>query len=229
MGSQGLWTHAMMIGKDLHTFLWLNPTTNNCNTYFIDGTKKILIDPGHDALFGHVQDGLSRLSLSPEDMDVVIITHGHPDHMEGVRRFVDKSALVAIHRAEMHFIKGMAPQYGEALGALHFEPQIFLQEGALQVGDMAFEVLHTPGHSPGSACLYWPERGVLFTGDVVFYQGVGRTDLPGGNGDQLKESIRRISRLEVQHLLPGHGQVISGPDLVKANFAEIERLWFAYL
>jgi glyoxylase-like metal-dependent hydrolase (beta-lactamase superfamily II) len=69
----------------------------------------------------------------------------------------------------------------------------------------------------------------LFTGDVVFNQGVGRIDVPGGNGEELKESIRKISRLEVDHLLPGHGDVISGRDDVKANFAEIERVWFAYL
>ena len=219
----------MKISEDLYEFLWLNPTANNCNAYFINGKKRILIEPGHYQLFGHVKEHLSRLSLSPEEIDIVLVTHGHPDHIEGVKTFVDTSTLIAISREEMRFIKAVAPHYGEVLGVPNFEPDILLQEGDLKIGDLTFQVIHTPGHSPGSICVYWPEKKVLFTGDVVFNQGVGRTDVPGGNGEELKESIRRISRLEVDHLLPGHGDVISGRDLVKANFSEIERVWFAYL
>jgi glyoxylase-like metal-dependent hydrolase (beta-lactamase superfamily II) len=218
----------MKISEDLYEFLWLNPTANNCNAYFINGKKRILIDPGHYQLFGHVKEHLSRLSLSPEDIDIVLVTHGHPDHIEGVRTFVDTSTLIAISSVEMRFIKAVAPHYGEVLGVPNFEPDILLQEGDLKIGDLTFQVI-TPGHSPGSLCVYWPEKKVLFTGDVVFNQGVGRIDVPGGNGEELKESIRKISRLEVDHLLPGHGDVISGGDLVKANFSEIERVWFAYL
>jgi len=219
----------MKISEDLYGFLWLNPTTNNCNAYFIHGEKKILVDPGHYTLFGHVKENLSRLSLSPADMDVVIVTHCHPDHVEGVRTFVGTSTRVAIPSLEMHFIKEVAPHYGEALGDPNFEPDILLQEGDMKIGDLTFQVIHTPGHSPGSICLYWPEKKVLFTGDVVFRQGLGRTDLPGGNGEDLKASIRRLSQFEVDHILPGHGDVISGRDLVRANFSEIERVWFAYL
>ncbi|MBW1888668.1 MAG: MBL fold metallo-hydrolase, partial [Deltaproteobacteria bacterium] len=69
----------------------------------------------------------------------------------------------------------------------------------------------------------------LFTGDVVFYQGVGRTDIPGGNGKTLKESIKKISRLDLDYLLPGHGEAVSGRDHVKNNFKQIEDFWFAYL
>ncbi len=219
----------MKIFEDLYGFLWLDPTANNCNTYFIDGKKKILVDPGHYDLFGHVKDDLSRLSLSPAQIDVAIVTHGHPDHIEGVKTFVGTSALVAIPRVEMNFIRQVAPHYGDSLGVANFEPDILLQEGDMKIGDLTFQVIHTPGHSPGSICLYWPEKKVLFTGDVVFNQGVGRTDLPGGSGEDLKTSIRKLSKLEVDHLLPGHGDVISGRDLVKANFSEIERVWFAYL
>jgi glyoxylase-like metal-dependent hydrolase (beta-lactamase superfamily II) len=219
----------MKISEDLYGFLWLDPTANNCNAYFIDGKKRILVDPGHYKLFGHVKDDLSRLSLSPAQIDVAIVTHGHPDHIEGVKTFVGTSTWVAIPRVEMRFIREVAPHYGEALGVANFEPDILLQEGDMKIGDLTFQVIHTPGHSPGSICLYWPEKKVLFTGDVVFNQGVGRTDLPGANGEDLKASIRKLSKLEVEHLLPGHGDVISGRDLVKANFSEIERVWFAYL
>ena len=219
----------MRIFDDLHAFLWLNPTANNCNTFLIDGDKKILLDPGHYHLLGHVRDNLSTLSLSPQDIDVVIITHGHPDHMEGVKIFAGTSAMIAVHAIEMDFIRGAAPYYGEALGISNLEPHILLQEGDFCIGNLTFSVIHTPGHSPGSICLYWPDRKVLFTGDVVFNQGVGRTDLPGGNGQELKESIKRISRLQAEYLLPGHGEIVSGREEVKSNFIDIERYWFAYL
>jgi len=219
----------MRLLDDLHMFPWNSMTANNCNTYLIDGDKKILIDPGHYHLLDHVRDHLTRLSLGLEDMDLVIITHGHPDHMEGVKAFQGTDTLVAVSPWEMEFIRTVAPHYGEAMGIPDVEPQILLQEGDLKVGSRRFEVIHTPGHSPGSICLYWPDQKVLFTGDVVFNQGIGRTDLPGGNGSQLKESIRRISSLDVEYLLTGHGDAVVGRDAVKENFKVIESYWFAYL
>jgi len=219
----------MQIFENLHAFLWTNPNENNCNTYLINGDYKILIDPGHYNLFEHVLEGLSALSLSLEDIDLVIITHGHPDHMEGIKKFAGASTRIAVSKIEMNFIQQAAPHYGEALGITRFQPDLFLQEGDLKLGDMNFRVINTPGHSPGSVCLYWLDNKVLFTGDVVFNQGVGRTDLPGGNGRELKESIKLLSGLEVEHLLTGHGDIISGRELVASNFEFIERFWFDYL
>jgi len=219
----------MQILDRLYAFIWSDPTANNCNTYLVDSEKRILVDPGHYHLFGNVRENLARLSLSPRDIDLVIVTHCHPDHMEALKVFADTDAMIAIHGAEMDFMRTMAPHYGELLGVFDFEPHILLQEGDMRVGNVAFQILHTPGHSPGSICLYWPETKALFTGDVVFKQGVGRTDVPGGSGEALKESIKRIAALEVDHLLPGHGDTLSGRELVKANFTEIESFWFAYL
>ena len=219
----------MKVLEGLYGFLWNNPTANNCNTYLIDGEKRILVDPGHYHLFGHVQEGLSGLSLSPQDIDIVIITHGHPDHMEGIRVFAETPTMIAVSKAEMDFIKGVAPHYGDALGISGLEPDILLREGDLKIGDINFQVIQTPGHSPGSICLYWPLKKVLLAGDVIFNQGIGRTDLPGGNGQELKESIKRISRLDLDYVLTGHGDIVSGSDNVNSNFKVIESYWFAYL
>ena len=86
----------MKIFDDLHAFLWMNPTANNCNTYLINGDKRILIDPGHYHLMSHIRDGLSRISLTLEDIDLAVITHAHPDHMEGIKAFSDSSTLIAV-------------------------------------------------------------------------------------------------------------------------------------
>ncbi len=219
----------MQIFDGLHAFIWSDPSANNCNSFFISGEKNILIDPGHHQLFGHISDGLSRLGMSPQDIDLVIITHGHPDHMEAVKIFTDTSTSIAVPAIEMDFIRNLPPQLAGALGIDDFEPDILLQEGNLKVGNIDLQVIHTPGHSPGSICLNWPKAKVLFTGDVVFNQGVGRTDLPGGDGQKLKESINMISRIETDYLLTGHGDIVSGRDLVKANFEEIKKVWFAYI
>jgi glyoxylase-like metal-dependent hydrolase (beta-lactamase superfamily II) len=219
----------MKVSEILHAFVWHDPTANNANTYLLNGSKKILIDPGHDRLLGNVKDNLSKLSITLQDIDLIILTHGHPDHVEAVRSFSNSHALIAFHETELDFIKTLAPHYDLTMGTTNFEPQLLLREGELIVDGLTLQVIHTPGHSPGSICLYWPREKALFTGDVIFYQGIGRTDLPGGNGQALKESIRRLSRLEVEHLLPGHGEIVSGKALVKSNFSEVQRVWFQYI
>jgi glyoxylase-like metal-dependent hydrolase (beta-lactamase superfamily II) len=110
-----------------------------------------------------------------------------------------------------------------------FAPDFFLQEGELLLDGLKMKVFHTPGHSPGSVCLYWPVQKALFTGDLVFKEGLGRTDLPGGDGDLIKESIERMSQLDVELLLSGHGEIISGAQEVKSNFEQIKDFWFRYV
>jgi len=218
----------MKILDNLYAFIWRDITANNCNTYLIDGPQKILIDPGHRHLFSHVREGLSDLNLSMDQIDLVILTHGHPDHMEAVQIFKSPT-LVTMNSKEYQFIKELAGPYGGIMESDVIQADFFLQEGELMVGDSRFQVILTPGHTPGSICLFWSDYKVLFTGDVVFSQGIGRTDLPGGNGKLLKESIKRIAALESEHILPGHGEIVSGRKLVEANFRMIESYWFSYL
>jgi hydroxyacylglutathione hydrolase len=219
----------MKVTENIYAFLWPDPRVNNANTYFIRGARKILIDPGHYQLFGYVREHLSGLSLTAEDIDLVIVTHAHPDHIEGIQAFMGSSALIALHPAELEFIKSVAPHYGSRSGISGFEPQVLLKEGELRVGDTSFQVIHTPGHSPGSICIYWPEEKALLCGDVIFQRDLGRTDLPGGNGGQLKESIRRLAQLDVEYLLPGHGYIVAGRELVRKNFSDVETMWFGYM
>ena len=221
----------MEITPNLHAFVWESMTTNNCNTYFIDGPTRVLIDPGHSRLFGHVEMGLKQLGLTIEDMNLVICTHAHPDHIEGVQLFKDSPALFTLHQEEWRWAATIGRQMGAALGMdlEALKPDFFLKEGDLQLNSLSLQIIHTPGHSPGSATLYWPEQKALFTGDLVFKEGFGRTDLPGGDGATLKESIQRLTDLDAEWLLSGHGDIIAGAEAVRKNFADIEEFYFAYI
>jgi hydroxyacylglutathione hydrolase len=222
----------MELTPNLHAFLWTSTRANNCNSYLIRSSQKtILIDPGHAAYFDHVQQGLGELGLTTDDIDLVICTHAHPDHIEAVGLFDRSSTLFALHAAEWRLVEEMGP-YLQA--SLHVDPSVlapdfFLQEGDLAVGDTTLEVYHTPGHAPGAVTLLWPAEKALFTGDLIFRDGLGRTDLPGGDGRQLKASIQRMAGLDAAWLLSGHGGVIAGAEAVRKNFEQVERTWFSYI
>ena len=213
----------MKILDGLYGFIWQSASENNCNSFLIDGAKKILVDPGHRHLFQHVKRGLAQIETTPEQIDVVLVTHGHPDHLEMVGSF-GPATLWAMSRIDYEFVMKYIGSHMKLP-----DPTFFLQEGELTIGDKTFQVIQTPGHSPGSICLYWPEKKVLFTGDVVFSQSIGRTDLPGGSGRQLKESISRLAELDVEVLCPGHGDVVAGRENVKKNFKLIRDFWFNQL
>ncbi|HEX7534715.1 MAG TPA: MBL fold metallo-hydrolase [Syntrophales bacterium] len=213
----------MKILDGLHAFIWTVNTQNNCNTYLIDGELKILIDPGHRHLFEYVRRNLAALNISPDQIDLAIVTHGHPDHLEAVEG-LGKATMFAMNEEEHRFISELAGKYFKIP-----EPLFFLREGDLTIGEHRFEVIATPGHSPGSICLYWPEKKALFTGDLVFRESIGRTDLPGGNDSMLKESVKRISQMDIDYLLCGHGEIVVGRKEVQANFQKIKDYWFDYL
>lgn len=221
----------MKITDNVYGFIWRSTTANNCNTYLIDGPTRILIDPGHSSLFDHVHKELNELRLTLDDIGLVISTHAHPDHLEAAELFKEKPALVALHNKDWRFLKSMdnSPKTPLSLNTQSIAPAFFLKEGDISISGFDFLVLHTPGHSPGSVSIYWPDQKMLFTGDLVFKGGLGRTDLPGGNGTKLKESIKRLAGLDAEWLLPGHGDIISGSAEIKANFEQVEQVWFNYL
>ncbi|MCX7982707.1 MAG: MBL fold metallo-hydrolase [Syntrophales bacterium] len=210
----------MKITDGIYAFLWRSYRENNCNTYLIDQDGyRVLIDPGHYHLIDHWERGLERLGLSRNDINLIIITHGHPDHLEGAAAF-DGKAKVAIGETEYAWLRRYAPSWA---------PDILLHEGILRLGTIEMKIIESPGHSPASICIYLPDKEALFTGDVIFQEGIGRTDLPGGDGQKLKESIRKISQLKVKYLLPGHGNPVVGEKEVERNFHQVERYWFQFI
>lgn len=208
------------ITEGIYAAIWRSYRENNSNTYLIeqDGYR-LIVDPGHYHLVRHWESGLQHLGINPEEINLVVITHGHPDHLEGAAIF-DGKVKVAIGEKEYMWLKRWAPSW---------EPDLLLREGDLKLGTIKMKVIEAPGHSPGSICLYLPEKRSLFTGDVIFRDGIGRTDLPGGDGAKLKDSIRKLSGLDVEYLLPGHGEPVIGKKEVQRNFNQIEGYWFQFI
>lgn len=212
----------MKIFDDLYVYPWRSYQENNCNTIFIDGEIPFLVDPGHSHLFGHVVEGMARDGKVAETVKAIICTHSHPDHIEAIERF-DNNVLKGIGASEFEYMKGSGKELFLAGGCqiprLSFK--ILLKDGMLQMGEKRFQVITTPGHSPGSICLYWEQKRVLISGDTIFYMGVGRADLPGGDMEQLSHSIRELSRLPIDFLIPGHGEIVKGAETIEKNFRTI--------
>ena len=204
---------------------------NNCNTYVVRcGSKTMMIDPGHAQLYGHVENGLAGDGIR-ENLDLVVLTHCHPDHMEAAAMLQRAGAKLAMGALEAEFYEGEGKKLASMMGMRPPELMIdiFLEEGELNLGDESFEVINAPGHTPGHICIHLPGQKALFTGDVIFAQGVGRVDFPGGDGEALKESILKLAKLDLELILPGHGPVVKDAEQVRMNFEIIEKTYFGML
>ncbi len=176
------------------------------NCYIVGCPKSgegVVIDPG-----GHPERILAEIERLGLSIQYVLNTHAHFDHTDANGAIVKATgAPLALHPEDRALL---AASGGAALFGLQAQPSpppdLDLHDGdEIRVGSLNFQVLHTPGHTPGHVCFYEPQEGVLFDGDVLFFRGVGRTDLPGGSWQQLLDSIQR--RLFV---LPDETVVYSG-------------------
>jgi hydroxyacylglutathione hydrolase len=168
--------------------------------------EAVLIDPGAE---------LPRvLALRrPEGFTVkrILLTHGHVDHAAGAAEAREATgAPVSIHEGDVPWL-AMLPRQAAMFGledARPLTPDATLADGeVVTVGRQSATVLHTPGHCPGSVSLWFEEAGVVFTGDTLFQGSVGRTDLPGGDFEQLARSItgKLFTLGDAVKFLPGHG------------------------
>ena len=141
-------------------------------------------------------------------LKLIVTTHGHWDHFgENAAVAEHTGAAIAVHALDAHRLTDPQPLWAP------FEipscvPAVDLAEGGeIRFGEIRLTVLHTPGHTEGSVCLWSADEGLLFSGDTLFASGWGRTDLPGGSAEQLVESLIRLSTFEDSvRVLPGHGR-----------------------
>jgi len=222
----------MKLDNDIYVYEWTNPMENNCNSFFIGGSVMALIDPGLTVFLPDLLKKMEEEGIDSQEIQYIINTHSHPDHFEASGAFNDKPDIqIGMHKEGIAFLHDIGGHMYGMFGLDNPDVNINmpLEEGKIKLGNEDFEILHTPGHSPGSISLYWPSRKTLFSGDVIFDQNIGRTDFPGGNGTLLKQSIQTLSRLEVDYLLPGHMGIITGSENVKRNFQFIIERIFPYI
>ena len=175
------------------------------NAYLVwdgDSPDALVVDPG----MGAAPALMDRVDANGLRLHVIADSHGHVDHVFDNAPLVRASgAPLAIHPDDAYRLDGRN-NYG-----FDVEPSIAtqdLREGEqVRIGDLVFDVLHTPGHTEGSVCLYEERLALLLAGDVLFAGSYGRTDLPGGNDEQMVASLARLAR-EIPpavRVLPGHG------------------------
>jgi len=222
----------MKLIDGVYAYPWTNMMENNSNTYVLQGTEGlILIDPGLKRYVPDTIENMKKDGLNPDDIKQVICTHCHPDHVDGVAYFADKSIPVAWSAEEDAFLNEVGRDFFRMFGLNEpaFTATSLCAEGDLAVAGLNLKIILAPGHSPGSICIYWPEKKVMVTGDVVFSSSIGRTDFPGGDSGLLKQSIDRISTLPAEIVLPGHNEVVEGAEAVKRNYDFIKSAFFSYL
>ena len=168
----------------------VTPFQQNCTIIVCEATQRaVVIDPGGD--LDRVAEGLAQTSAQ---IDRVWLTHGHLDHAGGAAEFAErhKVPIEGPHIADKFLLDSLAAtgsQWGLE-GMRNVTPDRWLDEGdTVTLGGLSFEVLHCPGHSPGSVVYFSRAMQFAHVGDVLFNGSIGRTDLPGGNHAQLIASI----------------------------------------
>ena len=205
----GLGSVAMRWADHTTRFV-VGPLETNC--YILlpkNGRDAAVIDPGGDG--DRIRDALKKKGLA---LKMVILTHGHIDHILGLDELLsmkDPEVRVMIHAGDRPLLERVDLQAG-FMGFPHPAIPREIEEVAdadtIRIGGQELDVMHTPGHSPGSISLLLREPGILFSGDTLFCGGVGRTDLWGGSWKQLRHSIetRLLSLTPDTIVLPGHGE-----------------------
>jgi hydroxyacylglutathione hydrolase len=175
------------------------------NAYLVwDGrsTDALVLDPG----MGAAEPLLTRVAANGLHLHLIANSHGHIDHIfDNAPLKRGSGAPLAIHPDDAYRLDGRN-SYGFSVEPVGAERE--LRDGEqLRIGDLVFDVLHTPGHTEGSVCLYEERRRLLLSGDVLFAGSFGRTDLPGGSDEAMVASLARLVRElpAAVRVLPGHG------------------------
>jgi len=221
----------------------------DCHLYVIGRPESgdlTLVDAGLVGKGDYKLDALRRLGIRESDVRRIIMTHTHLDHIgcasEILSRlpqaefWLHRDEAVPIEQGDERIVYGMEAfrsmcqaQYGLNPGAFSFRVDRRLEgEETLEIGDMHWEVLHVPGHSPGSIALFDPSTGVLIPGDLIYSDHmIGRFDLHLADGQQLKESLFSLAKLDVHVLLPGHNRILE--DVQPGYIEETAKAWAPYL
>ena len=164
----------------------------NCYLVWGAGDTCVVIDPGYQP-----QDVLAQAANLGKTVGAILLTHGHFDHVGGVKEIAEKTGCpVYVSEEELTLDPRMT---AGPLFYTHTYGQTFT------LGDLFFQILPTPGHTPGSVCLICGDT--MFSGDTLFVGSIGRTDFPGSNPKQMWQSLSLLEGLDKDYtVLPGHGE-----------------------
>ena len=197
----------------------LGPLQTNCYLYAQPNGECLIIDPGEEA------EKLIQIIKEKKWKPIaILLTHAHFDHIVAVDRIREVFTIpVYVHKKEEEWLTNPAlngSQYFQ-LGEIKAAPaeKVISEEGIFKVGNFTFKVLFTPGHSPGSISYYDEDEALVFSGNALFQGSIGRTDLPGGNYQQLMDSIhKKLCTLPEETLcLSGHGPETIIEDEINHN------------
>ncbi len=175
----------------------------NCYIYASEISRAgFIIDPGDEAEV--ILDRVKNLGLN---IGYIILTHGHPDHTGALARVREKTnALIAMHPLDAGMLKDKFMHSMLGFSPSEIVPdRLIVQDETLTQEDVSLKVIHTPGHTPGCICLLGD--ALVFSGDTLFRLNIGRTDLPGGNSDQIITSIndKLLTLPDITTVYAGHG------------------------
>ena len=180
------------------------------NSYLVSfGKDAFIIDPGFPKESVELAEYILEKGLT---LKYIIATHGHFDHVLGIKSLRERLGYkpeFLIHVNDVELLS-KAGDYLKRFFDIYLEPvkpDKFLFGGeSLYIDEYRMEIIHTPGHTLGSICIYIPDKGVLFTGDTIFKGTIGRLDLPESNPDLFRKSVDRLARLPMEtRIYPGHG------------------------
>ena len=191
----------------IHKILPVGPLQCNCSVIGDETTHEaMVIDPGDD-----IEDILAIINEHKLRVKQIVITHAHIDHVGGAMKLrAQTGAPILLNQNDLALLKMLDVQAGwlgmQSPGKVEIEADLKHDE-MLAAGSLSANVLHTPGHTEGSVCLYFAPQKLLIAGDTLFARSIGRTDLPGGSLQKIMRSLhdRVLTLPDETVVIPGHG------------------------
>lgn len=211
-------------------FILMGGVGNDSNVYIIDG--ELVVDTGTGLFFNEMKEEI-ELMFDITKLKNIVNTHCHFDHTGGDKKFRDwLKAEISAHEADQQSletgINTLSKIFGETAKTVTVD-NVLRNGSIIKTANFSFEIISTPGHTPGSICLYEKKKKLLVSGDTLFENSIGRTDLPGGSQSQMLKSLKKLSKYNIEYLLPGHGmpkiggvnflvkQMIAAGDVIRAE------------